>query len=128
MVDAMRRSLLSALAVLALSAPAPASADDEVRVGGTCGKGATSELRLRAKDGAIQVRFEVDSRRAYKRWEVVLVHERRVVWRGRVRTRSGGSFRVRRSVPDFTGADQVSARASGPRGNTCAAAAVLTGP
>jgi hypothetical protein len=124
----MRRSLLSALAVLALSAPAPAFADNEVRVGGTCGKGATSELRLRAKDGAIQVRFEVDSHRADERWQVVLVHERRVVWRGRVRTRSGGSFRVRRSVPDFAGADQVGARASRPRGNTCAATAVLTGP
>jgi hypothetical protein len=117
---------------LALVAPAPALGrggdDDDVRISGTCGKGATSKLRLRPKDGAIQVEFEVKANRGGQRWRVVLVHERRVAWRGRVRTRSGSeSFRVRRSIPDFGGADQVTARASGPRGNTCQATGVLTG-
>lgn len=116
---------------LALVAPAPALGrgdDDDVRVTGACGKGATSKLRLRAKDGAIQVEFEVKANRGGQRWRVVLVHERRVAWRGRARTRSGsGSFRIRRSIPDFGGADQVTARASGPRGNTCEATALLTG-
>lgn len=116
---------------LALGAPAPAlgrgGGDEDVRVTGTCGKRAESELRLRAEDGAIRVEFEVDANRPRESWRVVLVHERRVVWRGRARTRSGsGSFRVRRSVPDFAGVDQVTARASGPGGNTCQAAAVLT--
>jgi hypothetical protein len=101
---------------------------DDVRVRGSCGKGARSKLRLRSKDGAIRVEFEVDRNRAGERWRVTLVHERRVVWRGRARTRSGsGSFRIRRSVPDFGGADRVTARASGPRGVTCHASAVLTG-
>jgi len=100
--------------------------DDDVRVRGSCGKGARSKLRLRARDDAIRVEFEVDRNRSGERWRVTLVHERRVVWRGRVRTRSGsGSFRVRRSVPDFGGADRVTARASGPRGVTCHASAVL---
>jgi hypothetical protein len=117
---------------LALGAPAAALAHggdgQDVRVSGTCGKGASSKLRLRAKDGALRVEFEVDSRRAGERWRVVLVHERRVAWRGQARTRSGnGSFRIRRSVPDFGGADQVTARASGPRGNTCEATGLLTG-
>jgi len=116
---------------LALVAPAPALGrgdDDDVRVTGACGKGATSKLRLRAKDGAIQVEFEVKANRGGQRWRVVLVHERRVAWRGRARTRSGsGSFRIRRSIPDFGGADQVTARASGPRGNTCEATGLLTG-
>jgi hypothetical protein len=98
---------------------------DEVRVAGTCGKGARSELRLRAKDGAIRLEFRVDHARSGA-WRVVLVHERRVVWRGRARTHSG-EFRIRRSIPDFAGADQVTARASGPRGVTCEAAAVLQG-
>ncbi|MEK6229385.1 MAG: hypothetical protein AABM31_08700 [Actinomycetota bacterium] len=99
---------------------------DDVRVRGSCGKGATSKLRLRSKDGAIRVEFEVDRNRAGERWRVALIHERRVVWRGRARTRSGsGSFRVRRSVPDFEGADRVTARASGPRGVTCVATGVL---
>jgi hypothetical protein len=116
---------------LALGAPASALAhggdEQDVRVRGTCGRGASSELRLRAKDGAIRVEFEVDSRRAGERWRVVLVHERRVAWRGRARIRSGHSFRIRRSLPDFGGADQVTARASGPRGNTCEAGALLAG-
>ena len=122
-----------AAASLALgSAPATALADggddQDVRIRGTCGKGVTSKLRLRAKDGAIQVEFEVKSNRGGERWRVVLVHERRVAWRGRARTRSGSrSFRVRRSLPDFDGADQVTARASGPRGNTCQASGVLAG-
>jgi hypothetical protein len=78
---------------------------------------------------ARRVQFEVDTRRGGRVWRVVLVHERRVVWRGRARTRSGsGSFRIRRSIPDFEGADQVSARASNRVGNTCEATAVLTGP
>jgi hypothetical protein len=117
---------------LALGAPSLALGhggdDKDVRVSGTCGKGATSKLRLRAKDGAIRVEFEVDGNRAGERWRVVLVHERRVAWRGQARTRSGsGAFRIRRSMPDFDGADQVTARASGPRGNTCAATGLLTG-
>jgi hypothetical protein len=123
-----RHVAAAALLTLALALPAPALArDGDVRVEGACGRGASSELRLRARDGAIRVELEVDSRRTGERWRVVLVHERRVAWRGRLRTRSGGSLRVRRSLPDFDGADQVSARASGPRGNTCVATGVVTG-
>jgi len=132
------RSLLSRLAAVASiclalaltwGAAAPAfgrHGDDEVRVRGSCGKGARAKLRLRSKEDAIRVEFEVDRNRAGERWRVTLVHERRVVWRGRARTRSGsGSFRIRRSVPDFGGADRVTARASGPRGVTCHASGVL---
>lgn len=117
---------------LALGAAAPALGsardDDDARVKGTCGKGVTSQLRLQAEDGAISVEFELDSNRGGQRWRLVLVHERRVVWRGRARTRSGsGSFRIRRSVPDFSGVDQVSVRASAPSGNTCQATTAVTG-
>jgi hypothetical protein len=38
-----------------------------------------------------------------------------------------GTFRIRRAIPDFEGADQVAARASGPRGNTCEATGLLPG-
>jgi hypothetical protein len=125
-------SVIAAISLaLALGAPSSALArggdGQDVRVSGTCGTGATAKLRLRAKDGAIQVEFEVKGRRAGERWGVVLVHERRVAWRGAARTRSGRAFRIRRSIPDFAGADQVTARASGPRGNTCAATGLLTG-
>jgi hypothetical protein len=120
----VRTTLLALL--LALTLAAPALADDDVRVEGSCGAGAECRLRLRADDGSIRVEFRVDSRRSGERWRVTLVHERRVVWRGRVRTRSGGSFRIRRTVPDFDGADEVSVRAAGPGGNVCQAGATLT--
>jgi hypothetical protein len=117
---------------LALGAAPPALAHGgdrrDVRVSGSCGRGASSKLRLRAKDGAIRVEFEVKGHRGGERWRVVLVHERRVAWRGQARTRSGSrTFRIRRSIPDFEGVDQVTARASGPRGNTCEATGLLTG-
>jgi hypothetical protein len=118
--------------VLAAS-PATAKGDDdgdrrEARVAGTCGGGATSKLRLRSRDGAISVEFDVQQHRAGDAWRVVLVHERRVEWRGTARTRgSSGSFRVRRTLDDFDGPDQVTARASGPRGITCQASATLPG-
>jgi hypothetical protein len=120
----VRTTLLAILLALTLAAPA-FGRDGDVRVEGSCGAGAESRVRLRADDGSIRVEFRVDSRRSGERWRVALVHERRVVWRGRVRTRSGGSFRVRRSVPDYDGADAVSVRASGPGGNTCQAGATL---
>lgn len=125
-------AILSVLALaLALGAPARALGrggdDKDVRVTGTCGKGATSKLRLKTDDSDIRVEFEVHHRRAGD-WRVVLVHERRVVWRGRARTRAaGGSFRIRQSIPNFEGADQVTARASGPQGVTCEAAALIPG-
>jgi hypothetical protein len=121
----VRSTVLAILLALTLAAPAFAR-DDDVRVWGSCGAGAESQLRLRAKDGSIRVEFRVDSERSEERWRVTLVHERRVVWRGRVRTRSNGSFRVRRSVPDYEGADQVSVRAAGPGGNVCQAGSTLT--
>jgi hypothetical protein len=116
----------------ALGAPAPALArdggDKDARVSGTCARGATSQLRLKADDGEIRVEFEVKSSRSGERWRVTLAHERRVVWRGQARTRSGSrSFRIRRSIPDFDGVDEVSARASGPGGKTCQATTMLTG-
>ena len=123
----MRSTVLAFLLALSLAGPA-FGRDDDVRVRGSCGTGAESQLRLRAQDGAIRVEFRVDSERSRQRWRVALVHERRVVWRGRVRTHSDGSFRVRRSLPDFEGADEVSVRASGRGGNTCQAGATLTGP
>src|SRR4051794_4634101 len=139
MLTVPRPSLLRVLApalvlaslVLALGAPASALArgggGGDVRVSGTCGRGATSQLRLETKDGGIRVEFRVRGHRRGERWRVVLVHERRVAWRGRARTGSSNSFRVRRSLPDFGGADQVTARASGPRGNTCQATASVAG-
>ena len=121
------------LAVLCAGGASPALARDgggdddrrEARVAGTCGKGASSKLRLRSRDGEISVEFEVRRNRRGERWRVVLVHERRVAWRGARTTGSSGSFRLRRTLRDLGGSDRVKVRASGPRGVTCEAAATL---
>ncbi len=100
---------------------------DEVRTSGRCGGGASSELRIRAKDDTIELRFEVRGARRGS-WRVVVVQERRVAWRGTVRAGSGSrSFRVERELDDLPGADAIMVRASGPRGLTCNASGTLSG-
>jgi hypothetical protein len=129
----MTRVILLTLCLALLLAPASALAkhgDDggrqEVRVAGTCGKGATARLRLRSRDGAIRAQLEIDHTRSGQTWRVSLVQERRVVYRGRVRTQLG-QFEIERRLGDLPGADRVTARAVGPRGLTCVAAATLPG-
>jgi hypothetical protein len=128
-----RTSLVLMLLALVTAAPAFAkdggsggSGDGDVRVSGRCSKGTSSALRVRSHDGELRIDFEVSRRHARESWRVVFVHERRVAWRGTVRTSSGGSFRVRRSYADYEGADTVTARATGPRGVTCSASATLS--
>lgn len=130
------RTALLAVAILLIAGATVASArgggggggGTEVRAQGTCGKGATAKIRLRGRDGGIRVRFEVDHHRSGVWWRVVLIQDRRVVWRGRARTGgASASFEVERFLRDLPGADQVTARAWGPGGLTCAATATLPG-
>jgi hypothetical protein len=133
MAASLLRCLPCALASLLLLAcgAAPALARDggvgDIRVAGTCAKGAASKLRLRSRDGTIRVEFELTRRHPRERWRLVLVHERRVSWRGSARTSSGGSLRLRRSLDDLSGADRVTVRAGGPNGLSCEATATLAG-
>jgi hypothetical protein len=125
------RIALLAIAVLLVTGAAVAGArggGGEVRAQGTCGKGATAKIRLRARDGGIRARFEVDHHRSGVSWRVVLIQDRRVVWRGRATTGgASASFEVERRLRDLPGADQVTGRAWGPAGLTCAATATLPG-
>jgi hypothetical protein len=101
----------------------------EVRVAGSCSAGVTSKLKLKSRDGGIELGFEVDHNRAGALWRVAIVHERRVVWRGAAKTSGpSGSFDVERRLPDLVGTDTVTARAWGPAGVTCRATATLPGP
>ena len=98
----------------------------EVRVVGSCSAAATSKLKLKARDGSIELEFEVDHNRAGSQWRVAIVHERRVAWKGAARTSGpSGAFSVDRRVPDLLGPDTVTARAWGPAGVTCRATATL---
>jgi hypothetical protein len=134
--------LVIAIALLALAVLGPASAlakgggggggggggnRPEVRVAGSCGHGASSALKLKARDGGIEAEFEVHGS-AGSSWRVAFVQERRTVWRGRARTAGAShSFSVERRLGDYPGPDQIFARAVGPRGMTCQATATLPG-
>ena len=128
--------VLAALTLLGVLAADTASARDgrdgervEVRVAGACSGGVTSKLRLRADDDGIELEFEVDQNRAGAAWRVAIVHERRVAWKGVARTvQPSGSFDVERRLRDLPGADAVTARAWGPGGAVCRAAATLPAP
>jgi len=146
-----RLAVLSILALLAIALAGPASAfarggaddppgDDhggrggggavqraEVRATGSCGRGAQAWLKLKQRNSGIEVEFEVHHARPGQVWRLAVVHERRIEYRGRHRTRSTGALRISESIPDFGGADGVSVRAWGPRGVTCTASAVLPG-
>ncbi|MEA2323561.1 MAG: hypothetical protein QOD81_3411 [Solirubrobacteraceae bacterium] len=107
--------------------PAQPARRAEVRVAGSCGRGATAKLKLKEDDGGIEAELEIVRSTARGSWRVVMVHERRVEYRGRIRTNSTGWAQVHSRLPDYRGADAVLARAYGPRGITCTATAVLPG-
>lgn len=126
-----RVALLIAGATLSTLAAGPvaASAKDgggEVRVAGVCGRGPASELRLKARDGEIELRFKLRNTRRGAAWRIVLVQERRIAWKGTSRASdSGSAFEVRRTLQDLPGADAVTVRAWGPNGLVCHASATL---
>lgn len=120
----MLRPLCLVLLALALPAPALAKGGDEGDRG-SCGRGATSELRVQSTGGGLRLRFRVDTRRTGT-WRVTVAQERRVVLRTTARARSG-SFRVERTLRDLPGSDTVTVRASGPGGLTCNASVTLWG-
>jgi len=132
---AVTRLVLLVLMVLVFSAwAAEARADDhgggggEVRVTGSCGKGAIASLRLRSRDSSIEVRFQLRQTRGRGAWRIAIVHERRVSARATRRTtRRDDSFELRRTFQDLQGSDTVAVRAWGPSGLGCRATATLRG-
>ncbi len=128
-------ALLAVVPALAAAGASPALARQgrggdraEVRAAGICGKGASSALKLKARDGGIETEFEVHHARAGSRWSITIVHEREVAYRGKRRTEGPSrSFSVSYHGTDYSGADRVTARAVGPRGLVCTATATLPG-
>jgi hypothetical protein len=121
--------LLAAVAACAgLSLPSVASADDggEVRKAGSCTASSKMSVRLRADDGKIRVELEIEGRQRGAAWNVILLRERRIVFRGVVRARNGGrEARLRRTFDDWFGRDSIVIRASGPRAETCRVSAAI---
>ena len=120
--------LLAALAAsAALSLPAVASADDgEVRKAGSCTGSSSMDVRIRTDDGKLHVELEIEGRRRGVAWSVILLRERRIVFRGVVRARKNSrEVRLRRTFDDWFGRDSIVIRASGPRAETCRVSASI---
>jgi len=124
------RHVLLVLAVLysVLALPLSAGADDgpdDVRRTGTCSRSSELRLRLRSDDDVVRVEVEIETSRHGSRWAVILLHERRIAFRGNLRTDDGRSIELRRSEPNWFGVDSFIVRATGPRGETCRVSAEL---
>jgi len=129
--------LLAAMMLVMLALPSAARAEDdddddsqaEARVELSCSANSRVRLRVRTRDDD-ELRVEIDVRtpRRGTSWSVVMVHERRLVFRLQRRTgRSSGSFSLRRTIEDWPGRDTVTIRATGPRGEVCRASATVHG-
>ena len=120
-------ALLTTAALVASPAVAPAKGGGTtVRATGSCTAGATSKLKIRSRDGRLEIEFEVDQNRSGVRWSVLMAVGRTTIAATRATTRRpSGSFTVRRTVADRAGRDQVSARATSPSGQTCSARASI---
>jgi hypothetical protein len=122
---------LAALVAGALSG-APAAADDgggrdEGERRGGCSGDSEVSLRVRARDGVLRVEFELEPARGKRTWRVILLHERRTAMRSVVRPGAGGSYRLRRELPDWLGTDTVAARATAAGGEICRTTVTVLG-
>jgi hypothetical protein len=121
--------LLAGIAICAaLSLPPIASADDgsDVRKTGACTGTSELSVRLRADGKKIRIELELEGRQRGATWNVILLRERRIAFRGVIRAReSSREVRLRRTLDDWFGRDSIVIRASGPRAETCRVSAAI---
>jgi hypothetical protein len=107
--------------------PLPVGATTQPASGGSrerrtrCGARGWATLRVQDKGSSLRVRFSIDPRPS-STWSVVVLHERRIAWRGTVRR---GEFD--RLVQDYPGADAIAVRADDGRGTVCTVELVTPG-
>ncbi|MFN8126672.1 MAG: hypothetical protein U0R64_09225 [Candidatus Nanopelagicales bacterium] len=122
------RITVTAAAVVALTAGAlPAGIAqakgnrNDVRVTGDCSARTDWKLKAKARDGGLEIEFEVDSNRIGQRWSYRLDHDGNTIGQGTRRTLApSGSFSVERRSSGSTGV--VTGRAENLRnGEVCLA-------
>lgn len=92
--------------------PASAKGGDEIRNAGSCTGRTTWELKAKARDGGIEVEYEVDSNRVGQVWRWSLHQNGVRVAAGRATTKApSGSFSVERRLPNRSGVDTFAGRA-----------------
>jgi hypothetical protein len=108
-------SMTGVVLVLGLGLAAPVAAKDgsgDARARGNCSRSTDWQLRAKAEDGRIRVRFDVDSNRSGQQWIYTIRRDGAVTASGKRTTKSsGGSFRVERAVADAPGTNRITATA-----------------
>lgn len=114
-------ALLVGSAVVGWTSPAAARGGGAVVATGNCSGSADWKLKAKARDGRIEVEFEVDSNRNGQAWDFALSQNGAVVAGGRrVTLAPSGSFSIERRVPNATGPDVFVGSATNVRtGQTC---------
>ena len=112
--------VLAAGLLFGLASPVAASGGDATRVSGSCSATTVWKLKAKARDGALETEFEVDSNRNGQVWDVKIKQNGTVVFTGTRTTRApSGSFGVERAFADNAGTDTFVAvatnRGSGER-------------
>ena len=100
----------AAVSIAAAAAPAiaPASGGNDVRSTGKCSGSSTSKIKVKQRDGRLEVEFEVDQNRNGVVWKVKLKDNDAVAFKGTAKTKGpSGSFSVERAIDDQAGSDSV---------------------
>lgn len=120
-ITALVSALTLSAGLVAVSAPAQAGDDGEVRRSGSCSGSSDWKLKAKHDDGRIEVEGEVDSNRVGQTWRWRIVHNGSLSARGTRQTQApSGSFSVERRLVDLAGQDKVVFKARQPgSGETC---------
>ncbi|MGZ8631125.1 MAG: hypothetical protein ACXWZF_09200 [Actinomycetota bacterium] len=126
MIGKIVRVGVAAVLALSVAGAVPAAAKDgDVIRRGSCSGASDWKLKLSPEDGKIEVEYEVDSNHVGQTWQVRIVKNGKVIFRGSRRTTGpSGSFEVRVVTPNRAGSDVVRARAT-HAGEVCGGAATF---
>ncbi len=124
----MKRKILIPLGIttasMALAVPAASgSGSDDIRTAGTCTGSSSSKIKAKARNGGLEVEFEVDQNKTGVKWKVRLTDNGRRVFRGHARTMApSGSFSIERKIANLPGTDSLKGIGKNPTtGERCVA-------
>jgi hypothetical protein len=114
MISKILRVGVAALLTLSVAGAVPALAKDgDVIRRGACSGASDWKLKLSPEDGKIEVEYEVDSNKVGQTWQVRIVKNGNVIFRGARETKgASGSFAVRLVTANTAGSDVFRARAT----------------
>lgn len=114
MISKILRVGVAALLTLSVAGAVPALAKDgDVIRRGACSGASDWKLKLSPENGKIEVEYEVDSNKVGQTWQVRIVKNGNVIFRGARETKgASGSFTVRLVTANTAGDDVFRARAT----------------